>query len=155
LVLNGLEQNDWADGLVGLFSMRDHARAHILKLDIQYLMGEHHGFGPIHRREFKIDGSSLIVEDILETNQASEIILNLAPEVEVLCLEKDASGEFSFEMSSAGLHIKTFLEWFEGIEVVDGYFSRGYGKRIKNPLVKCHRSKPHTRIEIAFGQGDG
>jgi hypothetical protein len=155
LVLNGLEQNDWADGLVGLFSMRDHARAHILKLGTHYLMGEHYGFGPIHRREFKIDGSSLIVDDILETNQASEIILNLAPDVEVLRLEKDASEKFSLEMSSAGLHIKTLLEWFEEIEVVDGYFSRGYGKRIKNPLVKCHRSKPHTRIEIAFGQGDG
>jgi hypothetical protein len=67
LILNGLEQNDWADGLVGLFSMRDHARASILKLDSRNLMGEHYGFGPVHRREFKMDGSSLIVEDILDT----------------------------------------------------------------------------------------
>ena len=43
LILNGLEQNDWADGLVGLFSMRDHAQARILKLGTQYLMGEHYG----------------------------------------------------------------------------------------------------------------
>jgi len=155
LILNGLEQNDWADGLVGLFSMRDHAQARILKLGIQYLMGEHYGFGPVHRREFKIDGSSLVVEDILDTNQASEIILNLAPEVEILCLEKHGSEEFFLEMSSADLHVKALLKWFKGAEIVDGYFSRGYGKRVKNLLVKGHRSKSLTRVEFNFGEDDG
>ena len=154
LILNGLEQNDWADGLVGLFSMRDDAQARILKLGIQYLMGEHYGFGPVHRREFKMDGSSLVVEDILDTNQASEIILNLAPEVEILCLEKHGSEEFFLEMSSADFHVKALFKWFKGAEIINGYFSRGYGKRVKNLLVKCHRSKPHTRIEIALGEGD-
>jgi hypothetical protein len=154
LILNGLEQNDWADGLVGLFSMRDRAQARILKLGIQNLKGEHYGFGPIHRREFKIDGSSLVVEDILETDQASEIILNLAPEVKILCLEKHDSEEFFLEMSSADIHVKALFKWFKGVEFVDGYFSRGYGKRVKNLLVKCHRSKPCTRVEFFFGQGD-
>ena len=155
LILNGLEQNDWADGLVGLFSMRDHAQARILKLGIQYLMGEHYGFGPVHRREFKIDGSSLVVEDILDTNQASEIILNLAPEVEILCLEKHGSEEFFLEMSSVDLHVKALFKWFKGAEIVDGYFSRGYGKRVKNLLVKGHRSKSLTRVEFDFGEDDG
>ena len=154
LILNGLEQNDWADGLVGLFSMRDHAQARILKLGTQYLMGEHYGFGPVHRREFKIAGSSLVVEDILDTNQASEIILNLAPDVEILCLEKHGSEEFFLEMSSADLHVEALFKWFKGAEIVDGYFSRGYGKRVKNLLVKGHRSKSLTRVEFDFGEDD-
>jgi hypothetical protein len=118
-------------------------------------MGEHYGFGPVHRREFKIHGSSLVVEDILDTNQASEIILNLAPEVEILCLEKHGSEEFFLEMSSVDLHVKALFKWFKGAEIVDGYFSRGYGKRVKNLLVKGHRSKSLTRIEFDFGEDDG
>ena len=155
LILDGLEQNDWIDGLVGLFYMRDHAQARILKLGPQYFMGEHYGFGPAHRREFKIEGSSLIVEDILDTNQASEIVFNLAPEVEILCLEKHGPEEFFLEMSSADLHVKAFLKWFKGAEIVDGYFSRGYGKRVKNLLVKGHRSKSLTRVGFDFREDDG
>jgi len=155
LILNGLEQNDWVDGLVGLFSMRDHAQARILKLGTRYLMGEHYGFGPVHSREFKIDGSSLVVEDILDTNQASEIVLNLAPEVEILCLEKHGSEEYYLEMSNADLRVKALFKWFKGAEIVDGYFSRGYGKRVKNLLVKAHRSKSRTRVEFNFGEDDG
>jgi hypothetical protein len=155
LILNGLEQNDWADGLVGLFSMRDHARASILKLDSRNLMGEHYGFGPVHRREFKMDGSSLIVEDILDTNEASEIILNLAPEVEIRRLEKNGSEGFCLEMNSADIHLRALLKGFKGAEIVDGYFSRGYGKRVRNLLVKGHRSKSLTRVEFDFGEDDG
>jgi hypothetical protein len=155
LILNGLEQNDWADGLVGLFSMRDKAQARVLKLDTQYLMGEHYGFGPVHRREFKIEGSSLVVEDILDTNQANEIVLNLAPEVEILSLEKHGSEEFVLEMSNADLHLKALFKGFKGAEIVDGYFSRGYGNRVKNLLVKGSRSKSLTKVEFDFGEEGG
>jgi hypothetical protein len=155
LIFNGLEQNDWADGLVGLFSMRDRAQARVLELSIHHLLGEHYGFGPIHRREFEIDESSLVIDDILETNQASEIILNLAPEVEVLSLEEHGSEKLFLEMRRADLRVKAFLKWFKGAEIVDGYFSRGYGKRVKNHLVKGYRSKSHTRVEFDFGEDDG
>jgi len=73
----------------------------------------------------------------------------------VLHLEKYSSEEFILEMSNADLHVKALMKWFKGAEIVDGYFSQGYGKRVKNLLVKCHRSKPRTRVEFVFGQGDG
>jgi hypothetical protein len=155
LILDGLEQNDWADGFVGLFSMRDQAQARILKLGTQYFVGEHCGFGSVHHREFNIDGSSLVVEDILDTNQASEIILNLAPEVKILCLEKQGSEEFLLEMSNRNIHVKSVFQWFKGAEIVDGYFSQGYGKRVKNLLVRGHRSKSLTRVAFDFGEEDG
>jgi hypothetical protein len=151
IILNGLEQNDWVDGLGGLFYLKDQAKACLLKSSIQSLMGEHCGFGPVHRREFKIEGSSLVVEDILDTTQASEIILNLAPEVKILCLESHDPEEYWLQMSSGDVHLKALLKHFKEAAIVDGYFSRGYGKRVKNPLVKCRRSRPRTRVEIGFG----
>jgi hypothetical protein len=155
LLLNGLEQNDWMGGLAGLFFMRDRARARILKLGTQYLVGEHYGFGAVHRREFKLEGSSLVVEDFLDINRASEIVLNLAPEVEIICLERHGSEEFFLEVSSGGPHVRALLKWFKGAEVVDGYFSQGYGRRVENLLVMGYRSKSLTRIEFDFGEDDG
>lgn len=152
LSLNGVEQNEWSDGLVGLFSMKDRSKARILKLGPQNLMGEHYGFGSVHRREFKLEDSSLVVEDILDTNRASKIILNLAPEVEIVCLEKHGPEEFFLKMSNADLHVKALLKWFKGAEIVDGYFSRGYGRRAQSLLVMGHRSKSLTRIEFDFGE---
>jgi hypothetical protein len=154
LALSGVEQNDWAEGLVGLFSMKDQAQAHVLKLGNRYFLGEHYGFGSIHRRELEVYDSSVVFEDILDTNKASEIILNLAPEVEILCLGKRGAQEFCLEMRNADLYVKALLKSFERVEIVDGYFSPGYGKRLRNCLVKCHRAKPRTRVEIAIRQGD-
>ncbi len=154
LVMDGLEQNDWAGGLLGLFSMRDRAHARILKLDTQHFIGEQYGFGLIHRREFRIDNSSVVFEDTLDTNQPSEIILNLDPEVKVSRLENQASQEFCLEMVNGNVHVTAFLKAFERVEIVDGFFSLGYGKRLKNLLVKCHRAKPRTRVEIALRQGN-
>ena len=57
-------------------------------------------------------------------------------------------------MSSADLHVEALFKWFKGAEIVDGYFSRGYGKRVKNLLVKGHRSKSLTRVEFDFGEDD-
>jgi hypothetical protein len=154
-ILDSLEQNDWADGLAGLFSMRDRAHARVRELSPQSLVGEHYGFGTVHRREFRIEGSLLVVEDILDANRASEIVLNLAPEVRILRLEKHGPEEFFLEMSNADLHLKALFKWFKGAEIEDGYFSRGYGKRVKNVLVKGYRSKSLTRVEFDFGEMGG
>ncbi|HEX3037297.1 MAG TPA: alginate lyase family protein [Thermodesulfobacteriota bacterium] len=154
LALDGVEQNDWAEGLVGLFSMKDQAQAHVLKLGNRYFLGEHYGFGSIYRRELEVYDSSVVFEDILDTNKASQIILNLAPEVEILCLGKRGAQEFCLEMRNADLYVEALLKSFERVEIVDGYFSQGYGKRVRNCLVKCHRGKPRTKVEIAIRQGD-
>ena len=151
LILNGLEQNDWADGLVGLFSMRDDAHARVLKFSNEYFRGEHSGYGPKHCREFIIRNSSLIIYDMIEITLPNEMNFNLSPEVEVISLREKGPVEFSLEIGNGGDHLTMSLEGFNKVESISGYYSSGYGRRVKNTLVRCCRSKPRTSVEIAFG----
>jgi hypothetical protein len=150
LVLNGLEQNSWAEGFQGLFSMRNDARARVVGLSTGSLRGEHHGFGPGHYRQFELSDSSLIIEDFLKTDSSNEINFNLGPEVQIILVERNGPEEFLLEIRNRDVDLGILLKGFSGVEACDGFFSPGYGKRVKNSLVKCYRSEPQTRIEIDF-----
>jgi hypothetical protein len=148
LTLKGREQNRWTDGLQGLFSMRDDAQTRALELGAGYFRGEHHGFGPRHSRRFEWSDSSLIIEDFLETDSPNEINFNLAPDVQIIHVERKGPEEFLLEIRNRDIDLGMLLKGFSGVEACDGFFSSGYGKRVKNSLVKCCRSEPQTRVEI-------
>lgn len=150
LMLNGHEQNAWTDGLEGLFSMRNDAKARVLELSTGYLRGEHYGFGPRHYRQFELKDSSLSIEDSLESDIPNEINFNLAPDAEIILSRENGSEEYFLEMCNGDIHLRMFVKGFNGVEICDGFFSPGYGKRVKNSLVRCYRSKPRTRVEIDF-----
>jgi hypothetical protein len=151
LILGSLEQNDWADGLVGLFSMRDDAHAKALKFSNEYFRGEHCGFGEKHCREFILRDSSLIIYDMIEITLPNEINFNLSPEVEFIFLREKGTEEFSLEIENGGDHLTMSLEGFNKVQSSSGYYSSGYGRRVKNTLLRCCRSRPRTSVEIAFG----
>ena len=151
LIVDSLEQNDWADGLVGLFSMRDNVYARVLKFSNEYFRGEHCGFGPKHYREFILRDSSLIIHDMIETTLPNEINFNLSPEAEVIFLRERGPEEFSLKIGNGREPLTMSLEGFNKVESSSGYYSSGYGRRVKNTLVRCCRSKLRTSVEISFG----
>jgi hypothetical protein len=150
LAVKGREQNRWTGGLQGLFSMRDDAQGRVLEQSRGSFRGEHHGFGPRHYRQFEWSDSSLIIEDFLETDSSNEINLNLAPDVQIIHVERNGVEEFFLEIRNGDIDLEMLLRGFSGVEACDGFFSSGYGKRVTNRLVKCYRSEPQTRIEIRF-----
>jgi hypothetical protein len=150
LILQSHEQNNWADGIVGLFSMRDDAHARVLKVNNEYFRGEHSGFGPKHCREFIIRDSSLVVYDMIETTFPNEINFNLSPEAEVIFLRERGPEEFSLKIENGGDSLTMSLEGFDKVESSGGYYSSGYGRRLKNTLVRCCRSKLRTSVKISF-----
>ena len=150
LALKGREQNRWTDGLQGLFSMRDDAQARVLGQSTGSFRGEHHGFGSRHCRQFEWSDSSLIIEDFMETDCSNEINFNLAPDVQIMLAERNGPEEFLLEIRNRDVDLGMLLKGFSGVEACDGFFSSGYGKRVKNSLVKCYRSESQTRVEINF-----
>jgi hypothetical protein len=150
LALKGREQNRWAEGVQGLFFMRDDAQARVLGQSTGSIKGEHHGFGPRHCRQFEWSDSSLIIEDFLETDRPNEINFNLAPEVQIITVRREGAEEFLLKIRNRDVDLEMFLRGFSGVEPYDGFFSSGYGKRVKNHLVKCCRVEPQTRIEIGL-----
>lgn len=130
--------------------MRDNAHAMGLKLSNEYFRGEHSGFGPRHCREFILRDSSLIIYDMIETAFPNEINFNLSPEAEVIFLRERGPEEFSLKIENGGDSLTMSLEGFNKVESSSGYYSSGYGRRLKNTLVRCCRSKLRTSVEISF-----
>jgi hypothetical protein len=151
LAVNGYEQNRWENGLKGLFSMSDDAHAYLLVLNEEYLKGEHNGFGRKHYRQFNWQERFLVIEDVFDSTMSSEINLNLSPDVEVSQLREIGPEEYYLELLNEGVPLKIYLKGFKSIETTDGFYSLGYGKRIRNQRLKCDRSGPSSLIKVDTG----
>ena len=148
LALDGLEQNRWFGGLDGLFSLRNDAQAQVVEVSVGSFKGEHRGFGQKHYRQFKWEGSVLEIEDVIESPLLSELNFNLAPGVEVTHIHEKGRQEFSCEFKNGDVKLRMFFQGFDRVETREGFFSVGYGRRLKNDLIRCYRSRPHTKAEI-------
>jgi hypothetical protein len=151
LAVDGYEQNRWRNGLKGLFSMTDDAQAHLLVFNEKYLRGEHNGFGRKHFREFKWQDRFLLIEDAFDATLSSEINFNLSPCLEVAQLRETGPEEYYLELLNDGVPLGIYLTGFNSVETADGFYSLGYGKRVKNQRVRCHRSGQSSLIKINTG----
>jgi len=151
LAIDGLEQNRWGNGLRGLFSMIDDAHAHLLMFNKICLKGEHNGFGKKHYRQFTWQKRFLVIEDVFDDMLSSEINLNLFPDVEISQLREIGMEEYHLELVNEGIFLGIYLKGFNGVETTDGFYSLGYGKRIKNQRVRCNRCRQSSLIKIDTG----
>ena len=151
LAVDGFEQNRWKSGLKGLFSMMDNAQGHVLDLSAEYLKGEHSGFGRKHYRHFTWQEPFLVIEDFFDARLSSEINLNLSPGVEVSHLREIGPEEYYLELLNEGVLVGLYLEGFNSVETAEGYYSLGYGRRVKNQRARCHRSGRSSLIKIDTG----
>jgi len=147
----GCEQNGWLEGLEGLFSMKDEAKAYLLDLTTECFEGEHSGFGRRHRRRFNREGRSLIIEDWIDGDGPFELNFNLAPEAEVVHIDKIGIEEFCLQIWIDDLRPQIILKGFDQVGTLEGFFSKGYGERVKNQLIRCYRSRNVTQVRIDFG----
>jgi hypothetical protein len=151
LSIHGFEQNRWEDGLKGLFSMRNDAQHHIISCNDECFEGKYISKGMEHARSFKFGASNVIIEDTMQGNLFGELNLNFAPGVEIIQISKNGFDEFTLEIKISDIYPRIILNGFSEVEITEGFFSKGYGERLKNQLVKCHRSRSVTRTTIEMG----
>jgi hypothetical protein len=152
LAADGYEQNRWESGLKGLFSMMDDAQGHVLGLSAEYLKAEHSGFGKKHYRQFTWQEPFLIIEDVFDAGLSSEINLNLSPGVEVSQRREIGPEEYYLKLLNEGVVVGIYLKGFSSVETADGFYSLGYGRRVKNQRTRCHRSGENSLIKIDTSQ---
>ncbi len=152
LAVDGYEQNRWESGLRGLFSMMDDAQGHVLSLSAEYFKAEHSGFGKKHYRQFTWQEPFLVIEDVFDAGLSSEINLNLSPDVEVSQLREIGPEEYYLKLLNEGIVVGIYLKGFNSVETVDGFYSLGYGRRVKNQRTRCHRSVGSSLIKIDTSQ---
>lgn len=121
----------------GLFRMTDRAKGELIHFTDGLFIGEHRGFGPIHRRTLKILGSSLEGVDEYE-GEMKAIYFHLAPNWEI---QKQSNSEI--RLKSQGLSIAVLADvgnW----EIEEGFISNGYGKREKAPVFILRASSKRS-----------
>jgi hypothetical protein len=81
LSLPGKEQNRWLPGRRGLFRLYDQSKAQVVELSDSRFVGEHTGFGAIHRRAIDIASDAILGRDECEVDGTKEIHFHLDPDV--------------------------------------------------------------------------
>jgi len=152
LAVDGYEQNGWESGIKGLFSMTDDAQGHVLGLSAEYLRAQHNGFGKTHYRQFTWQEPFLVIEDVFDAGLSSEINLNLSPDVAVSQPREIGPEEYYLKLLNEGVVVGIYLKGFNSVETADGFYSLGYGRRVKNQRTRCHRSGPSSLIKIDTSQ---
>ena len=131
--------------------MQNDAEYHILKCSDESFEGKYVSHGIKHARSFKFGTNAIIVEDTMQGNLFGEINLNFAPGVDIIRISKDGVDEFTLEIKMSDVYPRIILNGFSEVVITEGFFSKGYGHRLKNQLVKCHRSMSVTRTIIEMG----
>ena len=147
----GFEQNRWEEGFNGLFSMKNDVQNRILNYNDEYFEGEYFSNGIKHGRSFKLGRGNIIIEDTIGEDSFGELNLNLAPGVEIIQISKNGLEEFTLPIKINDIYPRIILNGFSGVDIMEGFFSKGYGERLRNQLVKCHRSRDVTKVIIEIG----
>jgi len=144
LSLNGLEQNPLG---TELFRLKDKARAKVIEFKDGLFMGEHRGFGAVHRRTLRLDEKGLTGVDECAGKGTKAVYFHAAPGWEARLIPGQGA-----QLSRGG---KTVLlesadgEW----SVEDGFYSPEYGKKepAKVMVLKSEAGKIAWKIK-AGGQ---
>ena len=131
--VNGLEQNRWSKGTLGLFNLYNDARPRVLSWedtdDEDIFIGEHYGYkkhGLIHRREIKFQKNigNVTINDLLDGATSSTVTahFHLPPLVEVL---PQGNNTFIIRNVMVTFHNPT------AIDIADYFYSPEYG--VKEP----------------------
>lgn len=144
LIASPGEQNGWLDGREGLFSMARVAATKVIEASPHCFVGEHHGFERRHTREIKVKDESVMVTDTCHAEHRF-LILPLAPNVHVTTitsgqgclLERDGvTAEFSIDSGD--------------IEVIDAWYSPGYGRKINTKSIRVKAILPVCHWEVCL-----
>jgi hypothetical protein len=139
LSVDGHEQNSWDEGSTGLFRMDNRTRAKVVQLDADKFVGEHSGFGSIHRRSVEIKGSRIHFTDECRAKEKGSISFHLFPGVRTEL--KDSSRKIDLYCENKRIRLNAEIgRW----RVQESVFSPGYG--VIQRSVRLHLYSQSDRI---------
>jgi hypothetical protein len=152
LSMQNFEQNQWEKGLKGLFSMKIDLRPYIIERSDRYFRGGYISAGLKHTRTFNLGDNKIMIEDISVADSFGVIYFNLAPDIKIIQARKGGEEEFVMQIKNSDICPMVLLKGFSRIDIGEGFFSPGYGERVKNRLVQCHRVRLNTQVVIEIDQ---
>ena len=98
----------------------------------------HHGYSKEQRRNFKFKKNSIEVIDKFASE--SYISLNLAPNIKIVV--EDLKIILKDNENIINIHLKEISK----IKIVEGFYSKEYGKRIKNKRIILKRKSELSKL---------
>jgi hypothetical protein len=145
LTLDGHEQNPWASGAPGLFTLHDHAHAHPVTVTDTEFIGEHRGFGVTTSRRLEFRMDRVLAVDTCEHPGAKTVSFHLAPGIDARHIGGDT---VEIVLQDRGIC------WLNG----DGFWaiedcphSSAYG--VVQPARTCRLRSAETEIAWAINWG--
>jgi uncharacterized heparinase superfamily protein len=144
LAVDSVEQNGWAPGRLGLFALNDaRSRARVIDDGATAWIGEHAGFGAVHRRTVTVDPGGVEVADECAAAAPKRVILHLHPDVEIVA---GAGGpEVALRAGAARLHVGVRGAPAHAWETIPAVFSPAYGRMRRSHALQVRFAS--NRIE--------
>lgn len=128
MFVTGEEQDRWTNEPVGLFMLVERSSPRLRLEDDGTVVGTHLGFGPEHRRAFRLSPTRLEIEDHFDDPREHWLNFNLDPAVTVEGLAIDGTSTRFTLRHSSGVAIGGSVSGATAARVVPGAFSVGYGQ---------------------------
>jgi hypothetical protein len=114
----------------------------------RYFEGEFTRKSIKHVRSFELAKSYIAIEDYLSADSFGELNFNLAPEVEIIQTQEKDGEEHLYQLRNSGVSLGLLLAGFRNVEITEGFYSKGYGNRIRNYRLRCDRARSRTLVKI-------
>jgi hypothetical protein len=148
----GLEQDPLPQGARGLFRLPERcARALVVDADGS-IAGYHDGYGPPHRRRFRLTADALVIEDALDLVGERWLVFNLDPAVRVEALRAHEGSVHCVLAHADGVSVSVRVEPGATPRIADGCFGLGYGIPTATRSLQVGMSAPHARTELRWSE---
>lgn len=136
LWIKDVEQNEFIDP----FAIKGRSFPTIHKFNKNSIESSHNGYSKEHRRNFKFKKNSIEVIDKFASE--SYISLNIAPNIKIVV--EDLKIILKDNEDIINLHLKEISK----IKIVEGFYSKEYGKRIKNKRIILKRKSELSKLNF-------
>lgn len=146
LSLAETEQNIWPDGKHGLFTMPERSHGRCVSHSATAFIGEHAGFGSVHRRELSLSPAGLTGIDFCEAHGPVTICFPLDPAVWVIVC--DSAGVVLELANQRRLRLLGEGVW----HVEKAWYSPGYGVKVPTHHLIFTGTGPKFTWRIVFDE---
>ncbi len=149
VVVDGVEQRSWPSAAVSLFQVTRDAAVRIPVTGPGFLEAEATYGGVVHRRRWEWAPDRVLVEDRVRADPPIAWRLNLAPGVEITDMRtEDGGGVVLLESEQRRCEMR--LEGMAPPDVVEGRYSRGYGRKVETLALAARVTGDRCRARLAF-----
>jgi hypothetical protein len=140
LAIDGKEQNFWREGSQGIFGMNNSSKANVVECNTNRFIGEHRGFGAIHRRTLEFLNGVLYGVDEIQVRGSKNLFFHLAPEIKIEITE------YPGKIDLVHKDCRLSLQAHSGtLSIKDSLYSRAYGTVESSQAIQLMSSD--NRIE--------